>query len=297
MDLSTTIAGIHLDHPLMNAAGTCKSLEEVKALARTPIAAIMVGSITVEPRPGNRGDTYWSGPAYSLNSMGLPNNGAAYYKQHIPKMVAEAHGVGKPLFMSVAGFSPGEYADLANLASEGGVDLIELNLGCPNVWHKTTQERIACFDPILVAAVLQEIEDMLGVDAKVSVKLSPFSNPFALAEVARVISKSKVVKAVTAVNTFANTLDCQSRITPNNGLAGLAGPAIKPIGLGQVCQLRNLLPARIQIIGVGGISCAQDVLDYQRSGAAAVQIATAYIDRGYKIFNSILSELVKISGV
>lgn len=295
MELQTEVASIRLEHPLMNAAGTCKMLEDVKKLSRSASAAIMVGSITVEPRTGNSGDVYWAGPMFSLNSLGLPNRGAPYYREKLPEMVAVAHGEGKPLFVSVAGFSPEEYIDLAGLAFDGGADLVELNLGCPNVWQGNTQKRIACFDPALVAEVLRRVEERVGTDAKVSVKISPFSDPFALTEVAQVIGASELAKAVTAVNTFPNAFSyngAKPRIT-GGGLAGFAGPAMKPIGLGQVRQLRVLLPEHIQIIGVGGISHGQDIWEYQKSGAVATQVATVYLERNEQVFSSLLDELLE----
>lgn len=296
MELQTEVAGIRLEHLLMNAAGTCKMLEDVKKLSRSTTAAVMVGSITVEPRTGNSGDVYWAGPMFSLNSLGLPNRGAPYYRDALPEMVAVAHGEGKPLFVSVAGFSPEEYVDLTELAFRGGADLVELNLGCPNVRQGNTQKRIACFDPALVAEVLRRVEERVGADAKVSVKISPFSDPFALTEVAQVIGVSKVAKVVTTVNTFPNAFSyngTKPRITPGGGLAGFAGPAMKPIGLGQVRQLRGLLPEHVQIIGVGGITHGQDIREYQESGAVATQVATAYLERHEQVFSSLLDELLE----
>ena len=296
MELQTEVIGLRLEHPLMNAAGTCKMLEDVEKLSRSASAAIMVGSITVEPRTGNSGDVYWAGSMFSLNSLGLPNRGAPYYREVLPKMVAVAHGADKPLFVSVAGFSPEEYVDLAELAFRGEVDLVELNLGCPNVWQGSTQKRIACFDPAIVAEVLRCVEEKVGADAKVSVKISPFSDPFALAEVAQVIGASKLAKAVTTVNTFPNAFSyngAKPRITPGGGLAGFAGPAMKPIGLGQVRQLRGLLPEHIQIIGVGGITHGEDIREYCESGAVATQVATAYLERHEQVFSSLLGELLE----
>lgn len=296
MELQTEIADIRLEHPLMNAAGTCKILEDVKKLSRSTSAAVMVGSITVEPRTGNSGDVYWAGPMFSLNSLGLPNRGAPYYREVLPEMVAVAHGEGKPLFVSAAGFSPEEYADLAELAFRSRADLVELNLGCPNVWKGSAQKRIACFDPALVAEVLRRVEEKVGADAKISIKISPFSDPFALAEVTQVIGASKLTKAVTTVNTFPNAFSyngTKPRITPGGGLAGFAGPAMKPIGLGQVRQLRGLLPQHIQIIGVGGITHGEDIREYHDSGAAATQVATAYLERHEQVFSSLLGELLE----
>ena len=298
--LRTQIAGIRLEHPLMNAAGTCRRVEEVRELARSATAAIVVGSITLLPRDGNSGDVYYPGPPFSLNSLGMPNPGRPYYEKALPEMVAVARDANKPIFVSVAGFSPSDYADLAELAFKGGVDLVKLNLGCPNVWDGGVQKSIASFDPGTIAEVLRRVEERVGVDAKVAVKLSPFSNPLALGEAAKVIGASRLVKVVTAVNTFPNAFafrGAKPAITPADGLAGFAGPAIKPIGLGQVRQLRALLPARIDIVGVGGIMCGLDVHEYRMCGAAATEIATTYLNEGEGIFGTILSQLLDIPGV
>lgn len=300
LEFQVNIAGIKLESPLMNAAGTCKSLEGpegVKRLVRSATAAIMVGSITLECREGNLGETYWSGEFFSLNSRGLPNPGASYYRQYLPEMVAVAHSSNKPLFVNVAGFTPTEYALLTELAFQGGADLVELNLSCPNIWQEGQQKKIACFDLQLVNEILQCVEEKVGEEAKVAVKLSPFSDPFSLQEVAQVIEQSRLVKAVTAVNTFPNTLAYDERgnprITPAGGLAGFGGLGLKPIGLGQVKQLKAILSKRINIIGVGGITCGIDIRDYRLAGADALQICTALLDHGPEIFVRLLIEFAE----
>ncbi len=298
MKLSTTVAGIPLLHPLMNAAGTCKTLESVKKLAPSATAAVVVGSITVEPRPGNSGNVYYHDEAgkFSINSLGLPNPGAEYYRQNLPEMVSIAHDNGKPLIVSVAGFSPEEYAMLVELALSAGADLVEVNLGCPNVWNGGKQKRIVCFDHRMVMKVLSFIEHAVGLEANVAVKVSPYSDPYALERMAELIGVWKVVKIVTGSNTFANALVYNKQMKPvidvPQGLAGLAGPGMKQIALGQVRQFRTHLPGDVQVIGVGGITCAQDVWEYIVSGAAAVQVATAYLERGERVFGEILAELV-----
>ncbi len=299
MELQTSVAGILLEHPLMNGAGTCKLLdgpEGVKELARSNTAAVMVGTITLEQREGNSGEVYWANEMFSLNSLGWPNPGRTYYQKYLPTMVALSRDAGKPLFVNVGGFSPDEYAVLAELVFERGADLVELDLSCASIWEKGQQRRIPCFDPQLVKEILRCVEEKVGSDAKVAIKLSPFSDPFALSEVAKAIGEWKVVKAVTSTNTFPNAFSYDEkgkpRLTPGGGFVALGGPAIKPIGLGQVKQLRNLLPSCIDIIGVGGITTGLDILDYQRAGAVAVQIATALLGRRLKVFDQLLSELI-----
>ncbi len=305
--MEVTIAGVHLEHPVMNAAGTCKLLDagegeiDVRKLARSPVAAIMVGSITLEPRAGNSGNVYYTEPGFSLNSLGLPNPGAGYYEKHLPEMVEIAHAAGKPLFVSVAGFNPAEYAELAELALEGGADFVELNFGCPNVWDGSRQKQITSFNQEAVYVTLHVVQERIGKNVKAGVKLSPFSDPFSLIEVAAVIGDCEMIKVVVSANTFPNAFAADGSgapyITPADGLAGMAGSALKPVGLGQVKQLRNLLPPRIQLVGVGGVSSAQDVRDYQRVGAQAVQVGTALLNRGLGLFTDILTELVDMAEV
>ncbi|MDT3446011.1 MULTISPECIES: dihydroorotate dehydrogenase [unclassified Pseudofrankia] len=300
------LCGIDLEHPVMNAAGTGKSLEDVSELARSATAAVMVGSITVSARTGNSGATYHAGDGFSLNALGLPNRGLDYYREHLPAMARLAHDAGKPLVLSIAGFSVGDYAQAAAAAAPTGVDLLELNLACPNVWDGGAQKRIACFDPGQTAAICAAVDDVLrAVPAPIpyGVKVSPFSDPEALASLADVIGKLATgttgetgaigetgatsgagrggPRYVCSTNTFPNALAFDGAGRPVIGveLAGLAGPALRPVALGQVRQLRQLLPADVEIVGAGGVTTGRDVADFLRAGASAVQVATAYWNR------------------
>ena len=292
MHLGTSLAGIELEHPLMNAAGTCKTSEDVRKFAQSAVSAVMLGSITLEERPGNRGDVYWPGPAYSLNSLGMPNRGLEWYRQQLPTMAATAAEMDKPLFVSVAGFSVDEYAKLAYEVLLAGADHVELNLGCPNVWEQGHQKRIACFDLELLEGLLVQVSRWIGT---FSVKLSPYSDPALLEEVARLIAGHDVGYVATA-NTFPNALVLSEAGKPviDVGLAGMSGAAMKPVGLGQVKQLRRLLPDSIQIVGVGGVMNGRDMWEYLHVGATAVQSATAYWNANENpgVFGDILSSYI-----
>lgn len=275
MDLPITLAGIELEHPLMNAAGTCKSLEDVIAMARSAVSGVTVGSITLESRDGNSGDVYWMCRGYSVNSLGMPNHGKPYYQAFLPEMVAVVHGAGKPLAVSVAGFNPDEYGQLADVAVEGGADFVELNLGCPNVWANGEQKPIPSFDP---EGIRQIINNANGLeDRRIGVKLSPYSDPGKLAEVAAALNELPI-SYVVSCNTFPNTLvlDRDNKPVIGVGLAGLSGAAMLPIGLGQVAQLRKLLREDIQIVGAGGVSSGQHINAYLSVGADAVQASTVF---------------------
>lgn len=292
------ILGIDLEHPLMNAAGTCRSVESAKKLSLSPVAAVIVGSITLEPRDGNSGDVFWSGQNYAINALGLPNGGATYYRKNLPILSSILHDKGKPLFVSVAGFNPSEYGILAELAFSGGADLVELNLSCPNVWGDGVQKPIASFVPDLISEIILSVDEKVGKEARIAVKVSPFSNPLQLEEVGRLIANSPLVKAVTTTNTFPNVyLSDEKGVSRISGIhfGGLSGPAMKPIGLGQVMQWRAQLGSGTLIFGVGGVTNGQDMLDYLRCGASLVQVATAYLQsEDNNIFSRILSQFVDL---
>jgi dihydroorotate dehydrogenase (fumarate) len=277
-----------LDHPIMNAAGTCKSLEDVRLLARSSVAAVMVGSITKEPREQNDGVAYWSNDAYSLNSLGLPNRGLDYYREHLGEMADLCHGAGKPLFLSVAPFGIDELREILEaVAGMNAVDAIEINLGCPNVWAAGAQKRIFCFDLGYVESALVASEP---VSIPVGLKVSPLSDPEYLRELA--VKVDGRTAFVTAINTFPNAYsmtDGKPDIGATEGFAGLAGPALKPIALGQVAQYHKLLRST-PIVAAGGVTTGRDVADYLAAGATIVQLNTAFANRGIQVFSTILEE-------
>ena len=288
------LAGLLLTRLVMNGAGPVKYPEDVRTVAQSESAAVVVGSITVEPRQGNHGITYFHERHgdFSLNSKGLPNPGLDYYRKALPEMVKLSHDYGKPLIVSAAGFSPDEYALLSDVIMESGADGQELNLGCPNVWGADgKQKRIASFDEDLTGEVMRKVRASIGSDQWTAVKLSPFSDPTALEKISTTLNESPAVKAVTSTNTFPNAFyldEGKPAIDPAGGLGGLSGTAMRPIGLGQIKQLKALLNPDIALIGVGGISTGADVADYLAAGAAATQVTTAYINEGPSIFEHLL---------
>src|SRR6266496_4953773 len=243
----TWLAGLELEHPFMNGAGICKALKDVRQLARSCVAAVVVGSITVNERAGNPGETYWTCPNYSLNSLGLPNPGLSYYTETLPEMAKIVHDAGKVLIVSTAGFDVCEYVQLAMEAGRCGADLIELNLGCPNVWNDRRQKRIACFDLAYTGRLCREVAEGLHTLAGAAVtavgfgvKISPFTDPFELGRLAQALKElaeeSPTFRFVTATNTFPNAfaLDQAGKPRIDMGFGGLSGPAMKPIALGHV---------------------------------------------------------------
>jgi dihydroorotate dehydrogenase (fumarate) len=283
------LGSIALDSPIMNAAGTCRTLEDVKRFARSSVSAVVLGSVTVEPQTGNTGNVYYDGIYYSLNALGLPNPGMDYYNEHIDEITQVVHGAGKPLIVSIAGGTPAEYATLRHFFESCGVDGIEYNFSCPNVWLGGKQKSMFCFDIASIFRVLQH--SRWQYNTAIGVKVSPFSDPSYLIEVAEAIDD--YVDWITACNTFPNAIKLRVRTgEPVIGvkLAGLSGMAMNPIALGQVFQYNQVL-RRTKIVGAGGISTGQDVKDFLTCGASAVQVNTAYSNTGdLEVYTKILEE-------
>jgi dihydroorotate dehydrogenase len=292
IDSPTEIAGVTIANKLMNGAYIhSKTLGDIKKLIASGSGAVVVGSISVQPRSANLGQKYWRHKQgfYSLNSYGMPNGGMAYFKKHLPVMVEMAHEARIPLIANIVGFSKEEFADLVMFAKTSGADMVELNLGCPNVWDRGKQEEILSYNPVRVSEILQFISKQ-NLQIPICVKLSPLP-PELLKQISTLIAGCGIVKAVTATNSYPNALtNSGTKVGNEEALAGLSGRSLKPISLGVVKQLRSLLPSHIDIIGCGGISTMNDVLDYMGAGAKAVQIATALIDKGTEIFEDILHQ-------
>jgi dihydroorotate dehydrogenase len=302
MTYQVRIGAAEFEHPILFAAGTCKRTEDLRRLLHTSAAGGVIGSFTPQPRTGNPDTvTHW-GDVYSLNSLGLPNPGLHYLEEHAQAITKLSEQHQKPVIISVAGFSDKELISMCMVAHRKATNcLIEINLGCPNVWKKGRQEKIASFDPAFIARLLVELRFRLGQTNRIGIKLSPYSDTGLLAEVAHILLESEMVTFVTTCNTFPNALALHNNGTPiishTHGLAGMSGPAMKGIGLGQVSQFNKFFENRIKIFGVGGITTGNDVRDYLHAGANAVQIATTYLhekSRGPTVFTDILEEYNEI---
>jgi dihydroorotate dehydrogenase len=249
--------------PISNAAGTVKLIEQAQRVARAPVAEVVIGSYTIDPRDGNGGKVYESRAGIVLNALGLPNPSAMYACEHRDEFLA----LGKPVVVSIAGFQVQEFAVLTSMFD--WAQAIEVNLGCPNVWDDGEQKRIGSFDPAYVRAVLREVEGF----AKVRVKLSPYSDPVLLAEVAGVVDDFEV-EAVVASNTFPNGW-LPDALSVSYG--GVSGSVMKAIVLGQV---RQFVALGHRVIAAGGVRAGADLADYEAAGAIGVQVASRYLDGG-----------------
>ncbi len=266
-------------------------------MLRSSATDITIGSITVEPRSGNPGSVYHlENDGTSINSLGLPNPGLQATKAVAHEMMRKAVEAGKKICFSVAGFSRREYAKLCSELKPFG--LIELNLGCPNVWGEDGQKPIASFNLDLLDDILEDVSQLYdtGVGYGYRVKLSPYSDPLMIQAVADVLKLYKeCIEEVVICNTFpcgiAFAEDGSDAINPG-GYGGVAGNGLHLIALGQVAQFTQALQGTgIGVIGVGGINSGSRVLNMRKAGACGVQIGTHFYENDGRIFSELFQTL------
>ncbi|MDR2922344.1 MAG: dihydroorotate dehydrogenase [Treponema sp.] len=265
-DLSVTIAGVRLQNPVIAASGTFGyGREYARIIDVSLLGGICTKGLTLNPRPGNTGIRVWETPAGLLNSIGLENPGIVYFiENELPFM----RKLGPAVIANLSGSTVEEYAKGAALLNESEVDMIELNISCPNV---KAGGMTFGLDPQAAASVVEPVRRALR-RKPLMVKLSP-NAPDLTAVAAACVSSG--ADALSLVNTFkAMAIDIQKRRPVfDNISAGLSGPAIKPIALRMVWELCEAVT--VPVVGMGGIACADDALEFLMAGAAAVQVGSA----------------------
>jgi len=266
VDLSVTIAGVRLQNPVIAASGTFGYGREYAGIIDVSrLGGICTKGLTLNPRPGNKGIRVWETPAGLLNSIGLENPGiAAFLEKELPFM----RKLGPAVIANLSGSTVEEYAQGAALLNESEVDMIELNISCPNV---KAGGMTFGLDPRAAASVVEPVRQAL-THKPLMVKLSP--NAPDLIAVANACINSGA-DALSLVNTFkAMAIDIQTRrLVFDNLSAGLSGPAIKPIALRMVWEICNAVT--VPVVGLGGIACADDALEFLMAGATALQVGSA----------------------
>lgn len=264
---------------LMNAAGSCLTMNHAERLARSASTHGLIGSVTKYSREGNGESNFYydevSGNA--INNRGMPQRGMEQDAGTVQHMCSIFHQASKEAWVSIAGETTSEYEELAQFAIDSGADGIELNFGCPHRYKHGKQQRIFSFDPLLLQATCTLVAEKIFNKAVLAVKLSPYSDPEKLRQVALLLRECKGLHYVVTSNTFPNALLYQDgKPAIPMVLGGLSGKAMKPIALGQAYQFRQLLPAHIDVIVAGGITNPSDVHDAILAGASGVQVGTEW---------------------
>jgi dihydroorotate dehydrogenase (NAD+) catalytic subunit len=284
-DLSVTIAGVRFKNPVIAASGTFGYGSEYGGIIDVSrLGGICTKGLTLNARPGNGGMRVWETPSGLMNSIGLENPGIeAFIEKELPRLSR----LGPLVIANLSGSSIEEYAEGARLLNETSVDMIELNISCPNV---KAGGMAFGLDPEAAVSVVVPVRKAASAKP-LMVKLSPNAPDITAVGLACVKAGAD---ALSLVNTFkAMAIDIKKRKPVFDNLsAGLSGPAIRPIALRMVWELCAVLgaaggvkagpakasePAKpaVPIVGMGGIARAEDALEFFMAGAAAVQVGSA----------------------
>ena len=264
-DLAVTLGRLRLPNPVLVASGTFGYGREMTGFVDLRrLGGVIPKTITPLPRAGNVPWRTVETAAGLLNSIGLDNDGVdAFLAKQLPWLA----GCGAPVIVSIAGADEAEFVALAaRLDGVAGIAAIELNVSCPNVSHGVDLGT----DPAACRSVVAGVRGATALP--VIAKLTP--NVTDIAAVARA-ARDGGADAVTLINTCQGMAVDWRRRRPmlGNVVGGLSGPAIKPIALRCVHQVRRAVD--IPIIGVGGIMTIDDVMEFLVTGASAVQVGTA----------------------
>ena len=265
MNSQVKIGNLILKNPVTVASGTAGYGEELSSFMDiSQIGAIFTKGLSLQPRKGNPGNRIHETASGVLNSIGLENVGLeVFLEQKLPFLIKN----NATAIPNVAGHSIEENIELCRVLSETeGIDAIELNVSCPNVKHGG----IAFGTDIDVFTDLLE-QARKATKCALRGKRSP--NVTEVTEFA-VRAQEIGVDAVSAINTFLGMKIDIHKKKPyfNNKVAGLSGPAIKPLAIRIVYQIFSKI--NIPVIGLGGIASIDDMLEFMMAGASAISVGT-----------------------
>ena len=271
MKLSVDIAGVELKNPITVASGTFGSgMEYDEFVDLNKLGAVTTKGVANVPWPGNPTPRIAETYGGMMNAIGLQNPGIdTFLKRDIPFLREKDTRI----IVNVCGKSKEDYIDVVERLSDEPVDLLEINVSCPNV-----KEGGITFGQNPDA--LYDITKAVKAKAKqpVIMKLSP--NVTDITEMARA-AEAGGADALSLINTLAGMkIDINRRtFAVANKTAGVSGPAIKPIAIRMVYQVANAV--KLPIIGMGGCMCAEDALEFIMAGATAVAVGTANFNNPY----------------
>jgi len=265
-DLSVTVAGVKLRNPVIAASGTFGYGREYEGLLDiASLGGICTKGLTINPRPGNQGVRIYETSSGMMNSIGLENPGIpAFIETELPGLKK----LGPAIIANLSGSTVSEYVQGARILGNSDVDMIEVNISCPNV---KSGGMTFGLEPETAASLTRQVRKAVS-KKPLTVKLSP--NAPDISAVAQACVNAGA-DAISLVNTFkAMAIDINARKPVfENISAGLSGPCIRPIALRMVWELYEAV--KVPIIGIGGIACTEDALEYLLAGAVAIQVGSA----------------------
>ncbi|MAZ18227.1 MAG: dihydroorotate dehydrogenase B catalytic subunit [Ahrensia sp.] len=263
VDLSVDIGGLTLKNPIMPASGTfSEELSEVFDLEL--LGAHVTKTITRGLRDGNPTPRVCEVNGSMLNSIGIPSKGVGAF---LEKVVPFYRQYETPLVVSISGNTEEEFATLCAEVSVDGVDAVEVNISCPNIEE---DGKAFAIRPSSTASVMRQLR--AATSLPLWAKLTP--NTGETSEVARAAEDEGANALVVSNTLLSMSIDVRTRRPMlGNLMGGLSGPGLKPVALRMAYQCARA--TRIPVIGCGGVSTVEDVVEYLIAGATAVQVGTA----------------------
>jgi dihydroorotate dehydrogenase (NAD+) catalytic subunit len=266
VDLKVTLGRLALQNPVLVASGTFGYVREMAGFVRLHrLGGVIPKTVTQRPRAGNATPRTVETASGLLNAIGLDNDGIDHFRSHhLPYL----RTVGTAVIANIAGEDEGQFVAMAaSIGEEPGVAAVELNISCPNVSHGMDLG----IDAAAVERLIRRVRDACPLP--IIAKLTP--NVTDIVAIARA-ARDGGADAVSLINTFRGMAVDWRRRRPilANDVGGLSGPAIKPLALRMVWEVATALPD-LPIMGIGGITDADDALEFLVAGASAVQVGTA----------------------
>ena len=260
-----------MKNPVTTASGTCGfGGEYAPFYSAGSLGAISVKGLSLAPRLGNPAVRIAETPSGILNSIGLQNPGVEYFiKNELPELKKQ----GACVIANISGATVADYCKMAEILSDTETDMLEMNISCPNV-----KEGGVAFG--VYPESIENITKQVKKYAKIPliVKLSP--NVASIADNAKA-AQSAGADALSLINTLTGMkIDIKTRRPVlHNNIGGLSGPAVHPVAVRMVWQVRNAVD--LPILGMGGIETAQDAIEMMLAGANAIAIGTAAFTNPY----------------
>lgn len=263
--LETEFAGVTFKNPVALASGTCgfgRELNEYFDIQK--LGGLCSKGLTLNPRGGNDGIRIWETPSGIINSVGLENPGVKNFVAHDLERMQALDLVN---IVNLGGHSMDDYLQAVDYLNNYQIDLLELNISCPNVKAGGMNFGVKTE---MAREVVREIRKLCK--HKLVVKLSP--NAEDIVELAKAC-EAEGADGVSLTNTFLSMAIDINKRKPifNNVYAGYSGPAIKPIALRMVHQVAHAV--NIPVMGIGGITTWQDAIEFIMAGATTIQVGTA----------------------
>ena len=292
LDFGTTLGGAWFPTPIFTASGCASSGKELaQFFPLREIGAVVTKSIMLKARAGRPTPRMAETPSGMLNSIGLQGPGIdAFLIEDIPWLASQ----GARIIVSIAGETAEEYGTLARkLRGVSGISALEVNISCPNVENRGMV--FAC-DPNSASNVIKNVRSIIGGELPIFAKLTPDVTDIASIATSVIGAGADGIAMInTVLGMVINTESMRPQLGGKTG--GLSGPAIRPIAVRAIYQVRQALP-QVSILGMGGVTSGKDAFEMILAGASGISVGTASFgdpSAVYRIQNE-LREILEIKG-